>query len=202
MRETWYDIIKRQGCEICPVTHARPLPEGQGHYGKRKLDDVWSCCECNLDDELDKICAQCKENVPEKSSVLTRDRMQNAIPFEDCSSRVYSEQEREDLVEYMILAAEMQWNCDVNYYEESNELERWWRIMRNRIVGCRVHRPSEPPRISRDRIEKVVPLQDDSGRSYSEWEREDIMRYMEWAAEIQQDCDRNHYEKTKRMFRI
>jgi len=46
-----------------------------------------------------------------------------------------------------------------------------------------------PPLVSVQRIERAVPLQDCSGRKYSEWEREDIVRYMLQAAEMQRDDD-------------
>ena len=52
----------------------------------------------------------------------------------------------------------------------------------------------KPPIIGRNRIENAVPLQDCSGREYPEWERKDIMRYMQLAAEIQRDRDIDYYE--------
>lgn len=47
----------------------------------------------------------------------------------------------------------------------------------------------ELPIVTRERIQQAVPLQDCSGRTYPDWEREDIVRYMLFAAEIQRDRD-------------
>ena len=47
--------------------------------------------------------------------------------------------------------------------------------------------------ISRERIEGAVPLEDCGGRKYLEWEREDIIRYMLFAVEIQRDYDDSYY---------
>ena len=54
------------------------------------------------------------------------------------------------------------------------------------------------PIISRNRVESAVPLEDCGGREYPEWEREDIIRYMLFAAEIQRDYDMDYYETLKR----
>ena len=45
------------------------------------------------------------------------------------------------------------------------------------------------PLISRAKAEKAVPLEDCSGRKFTPNEREDIIRYVIWGAEIQRDQD-------------
>ena len=48
--------------------------------------------------------------------------------------------------------------------------------------------------ITRAKAESAVPLQDCSGRNYTKEEREDIIRYVIWGAEIQRDTDQEEYE--------
>ena len=52
----------------------------------------------------------------------------------------------------------------------------------------------KPPIISREKVESAVPLEDCGGRKYPDWEREDIIRYMLFAAEIQRDRDIEYYQ--------
>ena len=47
----------------------------------------------------------------------------------------------------------------------------------------------KPDIITRERAEAAVPLHDCSGREYTKDEREDIIRYVIWGAEIQRDKD-------------
>ena len=50
--------------------------------------------------------------------------------------------------------------------------------------------------LRRARVESAVPLQDCSGRNYTKEEREDIIRYVIWGAEIQRDMDQiGEYEQ-------
>ena len=56
-----------------------------------------------------------------KPPIITREKVNWAIPTEDCSGRRYTESEREDLIRYMIWAAEIQRDADVDYYEKSNK---------------------------------------------------------------------------------
>jgi len=46
--------------------------------------------------------------------IITRNRIQKAVPNCDCAGRKYPKEEREDLVRYMLLAAEIQRDCDMN----------------------------------------------------------------------------------------
>ena len=43
--------------------------------------------------------------------------------------------------------------------------------------------------ISRKRAEEAVPETDCSGKKYEDWLREDIIRYVQYGAEIQRDKD-------------
>ena len=49
--------------------------------------------------------------------------------------------------------------------------------------------------ITRVRAESAVPLQDCSGRNYKTEEREDIIRYIIWGAEVQRNTDQEEYKK-------
>ena len=51
------------------------------------------------------------------------------------------------------------------------------------------------PLVSRVRAESAVPLDDCSGRAYSIDEREDIIRFFLFGAEVQRDKDIEHYKK-------
>ncbi len=44
--------------------------------------------------------------------VISRERAESAVPLVDCSGRVYPEDEREDLIRYVIYGAEIQRDYD------------------------------------------------------------------------------------------
>ena len=52
-------------------------------------------------------------------SLLTKERIQKAIPPEDCSGRIYPDWEKEDITRYMILAAEIQRDYDIHFYTKA-----------------------------------------------------------------------------------
>jgi len=52
---------------------------------------------------------------------------------------------------------------------------------------------NKPSVIALEEMQKTVPPEDCSGRIYPEWEREDIARYMQQAAEMQRDRDIDYY---------
>lgn len=42
------------------------------------------------------------------AEIISRERAENAVPLNDCSGRVYSKDEREDIIRYVISGAEIQ----------------------------------------------------------------------------------------------
>ncbi len=52
---------------------------------------------------------------------------------------------------------------------------------------------NKPPIITKEKMLKSIPSEDCSGKIYLEWEKEDIARYMQQAAEMQRDRDIDYY---------
>lgn len=52
------------------------------------------------------------------SSNLSRARAEEAVPLKDCSGRKYSPDEREDIIRYVLLGAELQHVLDSDWYQD------------------------------------------------------------------------------------
>jgi len=50
--------------------------------------------------------------MPTKPEIISRARAEEAVPLVDCSGRIYEADEREDIVRYVLLGAEIQRDID------------------------------------------------------------------------------------------
>ena len=55
-----------------------------------------------------------------KPPIISREKAESAVPFTDCSGKVYSPDEREDIIRYFLLGAETQRDTEVDYYNGIN----------------------------------------------------------------------------------
>jgi len=70
------------------------------------------------------ICMVCTNKFLDKSSIppiISRNRAEDAVPLKDCSGRVYSPDEREDIIRYVLEGAEIQ--RDADYYGSKSKKE-------------------------------------------------------------------------------